>query len=90
MIFHLSILFIIFSHSFHFCKTAIDYARSKNYSEIVDLLSNATKSFHEISPAFMKQIESHVLSFCPNTPHSKIENIAAEIDNIIEEQIKKS
>ena len=59
------------------------------YSEIVDMLSNATQSFNGISPSFLKLIESHVQSFCPNTPHSKVEMIATELAKIIQEQIKK-
>ena len=74
-----------------FPKTALDYARTWNYSEIIDMLSNATQSFNGISTSFLNLIESHVQSFCPNTPHSQVEKITTElpVTKIIEEQIKK-
>ena len=72
-----------------FPKTAIDYARDKNCSEIVDMLSNAIQSLNGISPSFLKQIESNVQSFFPNTPQSEVEKIATELTKIIEEQIEK-
>ena len=53
------------------------------------MLSNATQSLNGISASFLKLIEGNIQSFFPNTPHSKVKKITAELTKIIEEQIEK-